>query len=85
MSDVPQGKTYSLTHQEAQLIKMVQGHTNAIMSMLVTHIASSRLGYPVTDRTNFNLTDDFKSLTIQEMPTMPRTPGPSESGAVQQA
>lgn len=63
----PEPKQYSLTVHEANMLRFVNNHQNAIFSGLLSTIAGSRLGYTVTERTQFNLSGDFSTMTLMEL------------------
>lgn len=63
----PEPKQYSLTVHEANMLRFVNNHQNAIFSGLLSTIAGSRLGYTVTERTQFQLSGDFATMTLMEL------------------
>lgn len=63
----PEPKQYSLTAHEANMLRFVNNHQNAIFSGLLSTIAGSRLGYTVTERTQFQLSPDFSQMTLMEL------------------
>lgn len=63
----PEPKQYSLTVHEANMLRFVNNHQNAIFSGLLSTIAGSRLGYTVTEKTQFNLSGDFSTMTLMEL------------------
>lgn len=61
-------KEYGLTHSESDLLRFIQQHQQAIFASVLSTIARDRLSYSVTERTQFNLTADFKRVQIGELP-----------------
>lgn len=82
------GKQFSLSRLESELVAMVHRNHQAIFAALLSHIAQSRFAYPVTDRTLMQLSKDAKTLTLSERPLAPgegQPPQPPEQGAVRAA
>lgn len=83
-----QGKQYSLSRLETELVATVHRNHQAIFAQLLSHIAQTRFGYPVTDRTLMQLSNDAKTLTLSERPIAPaqgQSPQPTDPGAVRAA
>jgi hypothetical protein len=57
---------HELTQTEQNLLAFVQNHQQAIFSGLLSTIAIDRLKVKVTDHTQFELSGDFKNITITE-------------------
>jgi hypothetical protein len=68
MSNDNEAKTFSLSEHETNLLSFVQNHQQAIFSGLLSTIAMDRLAVKVTDHTQFELSSDFKKITISEKP-----------------
>jgi hypothetical protein len=83
----PDAKQYSLTHLESQLVTKVFRNQQANFAALLSHIAQSRLGYPVTDRTQMQLSNDAKTIFLFEKPSAPGEgqPPADAGGAVRTA
>jgi hypothetical protein len=84
--ELPAGaKQYSLTRLETQLLQTVFRNQQATFAALLSHIAQSRLAYPVTNNTQLQLSPDATKLTLSELPLVPRQQQPPAGGAVAQA
>lgn len=89
MSDAQEPKKFSLKETESQLLSIIRNNNNSTFSASLSAIAIERLGYKVTQRTQFALNEDLTEVTIQELPedvpTIPAEPTEPEapaSGAV---
>jgi len=75
MSNEPQAKEFDLKKNESALLNFIRDKQQAVFSAVLSSIAIERLGYQVTQNTQFSLTDDLSKLTIteaiQEPPTEP--------------
>lgn len=60
-------KSYSLTDAETRMLVMVRDNQNAIFSVILSHIANSRLGYAVTGNTQFVLNNEMNKIDIGEL------------------
>lgn len=60
-------KEFGLTDNESMMLDYIARQQAGIFSMLLTHIATSRLAYHVTQNTQFQLSPDYKSMLIVEM------------------
>lgn len=67
-------KTYSLKEQDTNLLIFMARQRNdiiqnaqAIMSGVLSSIASDKLGYKVTENTQFKLSDDYKTVEVTEV------------------
>lgn len=69
----PAEQVYSLNMPESQMLVMLQQNTQAIMSSVLSFIASQRLGYPLTQQTQFRLIENFTKLAVSEAPA-PQNP-----------
>lgn len=63
------GKTFSLSADETQMLIYTKQHLDAIFVGIISNIAGKRLGYQVTNSTQFNLSGDLKTMTISESAT----------------
>lgn len=84
----PEGKQYSLTHMESELVRTVFRNQQANFAAILSHIAAGRLGYPVTDRTQMQLSNDAKTIILSEAPMDPnqtQSPIPTEDSGVKAA
>lgn len=70
---------YKLSDTDVSLLHYVQRHQQAVFSGLLSNIAM-RLGYTVTENTQFALTPDLSGMKITEL-----APEPDSSNAVKQA
>jgi len=61
-----EGKEYNLKPSDSNLIMYMRRQCDAIMSGLISNIAMDRLGYTVTEKTQFSLSDDYATITITE-------------------
>lgn len=71
MSDKPTGpepKKYGLTTDETRLMGFLRQTQDQTMSVIISYIASGRLGYKLTPQTQFNIDPEFKTITINELP-----------------
>lgn len=59
-------KTFGLKAIESQLLGTTHQNSQAIMSNILTLIASERLAYHVTENTRFDVSNDLSSITIYE-------------------
>jgi len=60
-------KEYSLKPAESNLLIYVRNHLDAIFSGVLSTMAMDRLAYKVTDKTKFHLSNDFTTVTINEV------------------
>lgn len=65
------GKDYKLRPADSNLLIYTRNHIDAILSGLISTIAMDRLGYKVTDKTKFTLSDDYGTLNITELDDEP--------------
>jgi len=75
-------KQYGLTTHESNMLSYVNDHQNAIFSGLLSTIVGSRLGYKVTERTQFQLSGDFKTITVMELSIPEEAKAPVEGSPV---
>lgn len=73
-------KEYSLKELETQLLNVFQQQQSVMLSNLLSFIAIERLAYNVTPNTRFELSPDFKKLTVTEV-----EPAPEDTGVVTEA
>lgn len=62
-----QPKTYDLKEAETQTITILHRNQQAAFSAVLSLIASERLGYKITDRTQFRLNEDLSTIEISEL------------------
>jgi len=67
----PNSKTFSLKESETNLLIYIQQHQQAIYSGILSTIAIDRLAYKITDRTQFEISPDVKTLKMTERPVEP--------------
>lgn len=60
-------KTFSLKASESNLLIYTKQHLDAIFSGMISTIAMDRLAYKVTDKTKFELSADYTTVTISEV------------------
>ena len=61
-----EAKTFNLSQSETNLLMFIQQHQQAVFVGALSHITTDRLGIPVTEFTQFELSDSFKELKITE-------------------
>jgi len=59
-------KTFSLSQSETNLLSFIQQHQQAVFVGVLSHISTDRLNVPVTEFTQFEISDGFKELKITE-------------------
>lgn len=59
-------KTFGLSASETSLLQYVQQQQNAVFAALLSSIAGGRLGYRVTERTQFRLLDGMTRMEMSE-------------------
>lgn len=59
-------KTFSLTGQEREELVQMRAHFDSIFSARLSVLANSRLGYNITENTQFTIEPDFSKVTIRE-------------------
>lgn len=69
----PKPKQYSLKPIELQMIGVVNEQHQAMLSNMLSFIAIDRLGYHVTERTQYRI-DEKGNLFIWEVPDMDKPP-----------
>lgn len=88
-------KSYTLARSETEMLVMIQQNQASIFSIILSHIASERLGYNLTANTQFVLDPQLKEIKIGELepaeggeitaaavPPAPTTPPPApETGS----
>ena len=86
----PKVRTYDLKEAESQLLNIQQVSHQRSFAALLNHIVVERLGYPVTERTQFRVNPTFSEIEVSELPDdVPEaeaktvtTPEPKSPGAV---
>lgn len=73
--------TYSLKPIETQILMETQRQFQVLVSNLLSMIAIERLAYEVKENTQFNVSPDFKTLSISE-PEPEVVTGDSASAAI---
>lgn len=77
-TEAPKSVEYALTKGEGNLIAFTQQHIQAIISGILSTIATDRLNYTVTPFTQFEVAPDLMSIRIREMePTVQAPEGPA--------
>jgi hypothetical protein len=59
-------REYGLAAPEAELLSYTRQHLDAIFAGVISNVAASRLGYRVTEHTQFRLKNDFSGVIIWE-------------------
>lgn len=77
-SERPAEQVYALNMPESQMLVMLQQNTQAIMSSVLSFIASQRLGYPLTQQTQFRLIENFTKLAVSEALAPQNPPAPQQ-------
>ena len=80
-----ENKSYGLTKHETDLLTFTRKHQDAIFSAIISTIASDRLGYTITEYTQFQLKPDMSGVTITETPIESDQPAETEQGAIKEA
>lgn len=62
---------YHLKEIETQLLVIVRNNQNAVFSAILSTLAADRLGYKVTERTQFELNPQLDTIKISELPEPP--------------
>jgi len=65
-------KTYSISQAQQGLLTFVQRHQQVIFASLLSDMAY-RMGYKVTENTQFEISDDWKELKVIELSKNPPT------------
>lgn len=82
MSD-QEKQTHKLADTDISLLRYVTRHQQAVFSGLLSNLAM-RLGYKVTENTQFTLSQDMSELNITELPEL-EDPKTKDSGAIKTA
>lgn len=70
-AEAPAGKTFNLKPIETQLLVIVHNNQQAVFSAILSTFATERLGYAVTERTQFKLNAEMNEIEISEIPAPP--------------
>lgn len=60
-------KQFNLTASETQLLALIRNQQQAVLSIVLSYIADTRLAYHVTQRTHFELNGDMTGIKIGEL------------------
>lgn len=63
--------TFSLSQSERELLIFIRRHLDAVFSAQLSAVASGRMGYRVTENTQFTLSQDFTTIQITERADQP--------------
>lgn len=58
---------YSLKQSETALINFIRNQQQSLISLVLSQIASERLSYPITERTQFSLDPELKEMVLTEL------------------
>lgn len=74
----PKVEKYRLKQNETQLLVIMRNQQQSLFATMLSFIANERLGYQVTERTQFKLTEDLAEIEISELPPaeVPTNPAP---------
>jgi hypothetical protein len=87
----PKAQTFNLKDAESQTLRVLQGNHQASFATVLSLLATERMGYKVTQRTQFKLNAEMTEIEISELPEDVPTanaeqpkqpPAEAESGAV---
>lgn len=68
MSDSPKEQSFNLKLTETQTLVITQNNHQSTFAALLSMIAIERLGYKVTERTQFRLNPEMTEVVIAELP-----------------
>lgn len=75
----PAAKVFNLKEAESQTLLILQQSHQRSFAALLSMISQERMGYKVTERTQFKLNPDFTEIEITELPPdVPATPAPED-------
>lgn len=64
----PKTESFKLKQVETQVLTIMQNNQQASFAAVLSMLATERLGYPVTARTQFKLDPSFSTIEITEAP-----------------
>lgn len=67
MNNKPVEKTHELKASETALINFIRHQQQSLISLVLSQIASERLSYPITERTQFSLDPELKEMVLTEL------------------
>jgi hypothetical protein len=94
MSDqpaAPKAQTFNLKDAETQTLQIIQQNHQRGFATILSLLATERMGYKVTERTQFKLNAEMTEIEISELPedvptanapAPPQPPAEPKSGAV---
>jgi hypothetical protein len=62
-------KTFHLTQHQREKIILIRQHLDALLSIEISALAADQFAYRVTDRTTFEIAEDYTSIRIFEKPS----------------
>jgi hypothetical protein len=77
------GQEFNLKPTETQLLVITQNNQQAVFAAILSQIAVDRLGYQVTDRTQFKLSPALDKMEIGELPEPPVPTAKADTPATQ--
>lgn len=77
-------KHYDLKEIEVQLLNVFQQQQSVMLSNILSFIAIERLAFNVTANTRFELSPDFKKITITEVEPEQAAESAQELGVIDQ-